>query len=401
LTLTRPAFELRCGIATLLERQLHFFGATDYALWVRPHLTAYCRERYPMASVNDTGWFGPGPQLLVNARWLPAGVPPTESVPPHIGMCGEQVAYMIVPAQPGWHASSSFRDELHKRSASGLPHSPAAGFVVQYLWELIERNARQLCDDLVWFRERFERHGRPSQLAVAGPEDSLVVAPGARLEPFCFADTTNGPVLIDEGAVIHAFSRLQGPCYLGPSAWVVGGKVSGSTLGPQTRVGGEVEASIFQGFANKYHDGFIGHSYVGEWVNLAAGTQISDLRNDYAAVRMRVGGNEIDTGLTKIGALLGDHAKTGLSALLNTGSTVGAFAQLLASGSLLPRTVPSFCTCHGGRLTERPDLTELFRTAQLAMRRRGQELTVPLRELYAAVFRQTAGPRRQALAREI
>jgi UDP-N-acetylglucosamine diphosphorylase/glucosamine-1-phosphate N-acetyltransferase len=401
LTLTRPAFDLRCGIATLLERQLRFFGAADYALWVRPHLAALCRERFPDAAVNDPGWFGPGPQLLVNARWIPAGEPPTEKGPPRVGVCGDQVAYMVLPALARWEESSTFRDELHKRSASDLPHTPAAGVVIQYPWDLVEHNARQLRDDVPLFRERVGWHARPSQITLAGPEDGLVVGPGARLEPLIFADTTHGPVLIDEGAVVHAFSRLQGPCYVGQGAWVVGGKVSGSTLGPHTRVGGEVEASVFQGFANKYHDGFVGHSYVGEWVNLAAGTQVSDLRNDYAAVRMRVGGHEIDTGLTKIGAIFGDHAKTGLSALLNTGSSVGAFTQLLASGSLLPRSVPSFCTYNRGRLTERSDIQELFHTAEIVMSRRGQELTCALRELYAAILRQTAEQRRLALTREL
>jgi UDP-N-acetylglucosamine diphosphorylase/glucosamine-1-phosphate N-acetyltransferase len=399
LTLTRPAFDLRCGIATLLERQLQYFGATECALWVRPHLAAVCRERFPGAAVNDPGWFGPGPQLLVNARWLPAGEPPAETGPPRVGMCGDQVAYMVLPALTGWKASPSFREELQKRSASGLPKAPAEGIVIQYPWDLVEQNARLLRDDIDWFRGRVGWHARPLQITLAGPEYGLVVAPGARLEPLIFADTTDGPVLIDEGALVHAFSRLQGPCYIGPGAWVVGGKLSGSSLGPQVRIGGEVEASIFQGFANKYHDGFVGHSYIGEWVNLAAGTQVSDLRNDYATVRMRVGGREIDTGLTKIGAFVGDHSKTGLTALLNTGSSVGAFTQLLSAGGLLPRTVPSFCNCNRGQLTERSDLAELFRTAALAMRRRGQELTDAQKDLYSEVFRQTAGERRQALSR--
>ena len=146
-------------------------------------------------------------------------------------------------------------------------------------------------------------------------------------------------------------------------------------------------------------DGFLGHAYVGEWVNLAAGTQVSDLRNDYATIRMRVGAEEIDTGLTKIGAFLGDHAKTGLSALLNTGSQVGPFCQLLASGGLLPRVVPPFCTVHRGRFLERTDLGELFRTAAIAMGRRAQELSNVLRQLYTEVFQESAGLRSQAVAR--
>ena len=102
-----------------------------------------------------------------------------------------------------------------------------------------------------------------------------------------------------------------------------------STIGPDCRIGGEVEASIVQGHSNKYHDGFLGHSYVGAWVNLAAATQTSDLRNDYDVVRVSVNGQRIVTGRTKIGAYIGDHAKTGLATLLNTGSTIGAFANVL------------------------------------------------------------------------
>ena len=101
---------------------------------------------------------------------------------------------------------------------------------------------------------------------------------GAAIEPFVVADTRNGPVLVDAGAVVHSFSRLEGPCYVGPESWVLGAKLRGGTVGPRCRVGGEFEASILHANSNKYHDGFLGHSYVGEWVNLGAGTQISDLR---------------------------------------------------------------------------------------------------------------------------
>ena len=99
------------------------------------------------------------------------------------------------------------------------------------------------------------------------------------------ADTTGGPVVIDREAVVTAFTRLEGPCYIGPRTQVHGAKIrAGTTLGPDCRIGGEVEASIVQGHSNKYHDGFLGHAYLGEWVNLGAGTQNSDLRNDYGEV---------------------------------------------------------------------------------------------------------------------
>src|SRR5213079_2823981 len=107
--------------------------------------------------------------------------------------------------------------------------------------------------------------------AVVGPREHFLVHRDAQVDPFVVADTRQGPVIVDRGAVIHSFTRLEGPCYVGPESVVLGAKLRGGTLGPQCRVGGEFEASIMQGYTNKYHDGFLGHSYVGAWVNLAAG----------------------------------------------------------------------------------------------------------------------------------
>src|SRR5439155_2723037 len=130
--------------------------------------------------------------------------------------------------------------------------------------------------------------------------------------------------------VVTAFTRMEGTCYIGPGTQVMGAKVRGGTsLGTQCRVGGEVEASVVLGYSNKYHDGFLGHAYVGEWVNLGAGTSNSDLRNDYGEVTVAVRGERVRTGRNKVGCFLGDHAKSGLGALLNTGTTAGAFSNLL------------------------------------------------------------------------
>ena len=136
------------------------------------------------------------------------------------------------------------------------------------------------------------------------------------------ADTTHGPVVIGAGAVVTAFTRLEGPCAVGRGTQRLGAKVrAGTTLGPNCRIGGEVEASIVQGHTNKYHDGFLGHAYVGEWVNLGAGTANSDLRNDYGEVtRAAHGGPGGRPGQAKVGCFLGDHTRTGLGRMLNTGT---------------------------------------------------------------------------------
>jgi UDP-N-acetylglucosamine diphosphorylase/glucosamine-1-phosphate N-acetyltransferase len=234
-------------------------------------------------------------------------------------------------------------------------------------------------------------------LAVVGPRERVLVDAGARVEPMVVVDATKGPVLIDRGAVIQAFSRLEGPCHVGPDTHVLGAKLRGVSLGPQCRIGGEVEATIVQGYSNKAHDGFLGHSYVGEWVNLGAGTQVSDLRNDYAPLTVTINGARVETGQTKLGAFFGDHTKTSIGTLINAGTVAGAFCQLLTSGTLLPRDLPAFTRYGNGQLHERPDLRQQFATAATVMRRRGQTWTETHEEFFFGLYEATAVPRRQTL----
>ena len=244
---------------------------------------------------------------------------------------------------------------------------------------------------------RAERHRLPAP-SVVGPSERLHIHPTAHLDPLVVADTRRGPVVIDREAMVTAFTRLEGPCYIGPRTQIHGAKIrGGTTIGPNCRVGGEIEASIFQGYSNKYHDGFLGHAYVGEWVNLGAGTQNSDLRNDYGEVRMTVNGRVVPTGQTKVGCFLGDHTKTGLGTLLNTGTNAGVFCNLLPSGSLLPKYVPSFASWWNGHLEDRADFASLMQTATEVMRRRGCTLTPEYETLYRTLFDESAEERRRVL----
>jgi UDP-N-acetylglucosamine diphosphorylase/glucosamine-1-phosphate N-acetyltransferase len=270
--------------------------------------------------------------------------------------------------------------------------------LIQYPWDLVEHNARQLTVDFQLTSTALPLGKRPGSFALVGPEDRLFLHPTAHVEPMVVADTGRGPVVIDREAVITAFTRLEGPCYVGPKTHVLGAKIrAGTTLGPDCRVGGEVEASIIHGHSNKYHEGFLGHCYVGEWVNLAAGTHNSDLRNDYGEVSVRINGSQVATGLTKVGCFLGDHTKTGLGTLINTGSTVGTFCNLLPSGGLLPRHVPSFCSWWNVGLQTNYDWPQLLETAAKMMERRGCVLTEVQAALYRALFDQTALERHRSL----
>jgi UDP-N-acetylglucosamine diphosphorylase/glucosamine-1-phosphate N-acetyltransferase len=221
--------------------------------------------------------------------------------------------------------------------------------------------------------------------------DRLFVHPSARIEPMVMVDATRGPVWIGPDAAISAFTRLEGPCAIGAGTHLFGAKIrGGTTIGPHCRIGGEVECSIVQGFSNKYHEGFLGHSYLGEWVNLAAGTITGDLRFDYQPIAVKNGEQRIDTGCIKLGSIVGDHVRTGLSVLLDCGTTIGPFANLLPSGQFAPRHIPAFSRCGLSGNTDAMDVEAALRGSALAMQRRGRAMTPALEKLYRSMAGQEA-----------
>jgi UDP-N-acetylglucosamine diphosphorylase/glucosamine-1-phosphate N-acetyltransferase len=402
LSLTRPVFELLCGLTSLAAKQSRFFPPGSRGVLVRPYLADLYRLHSPAVPVNDLTWLRAGPLILSNGRWVPPSIPLplTELSGPCVALVNGEIAYAVVEPEQLIDCFPNTLDDCLNTWKAMLPHRPAGGRMIRYLWELVQHNGEQILADWQTAGPPFEidsgTAARPS-LAIVGSPEHVHIHPSARLDPMIVADATHGPIVIDRDVVVTAFTRLEGPCWIGPHTQVHGAKIrAGTTLGPDCRIGGEVECSIVQGHSNKYHEGFLGHAYVGEWVNLGAGTQNSDLRNDYGEITVTVNGRRVNTGLTKVGCFLGDHVKAGLGALLNTGTNAGIFCNLLP-GRLLPKYIPSFASWWNEALTDRADLAELLRTAAEVMRRRGVVFTEAHAALYRTLFEQTAGDRRRAL----
>jgi UDP-N-acetylglucosamine diphosphorylase/glucosamine-1-phosphate N-acetyltransferase len=401
LTLTRPVFELLCGLTALACKQSRFFATGPRGVLVRPELAAVYRSHAADVPVNDLSWLRAAPTLLINGRWLPpplvAPLTATGLPGPCVGLVGDEVAYALVEPDQLADCAANTIDDCVANWKAALPHRAAGGRLFCHLWEIVGHNGEQIFADWQAGLAVHPVSPPPAGITVVGTADLLVIDPSARIDPHVVADTTNGPVVVDREAQVLPFTRLEGPCYIGPRTQIHGAKIrAGTSLGPECRIGGEVEASIVQGYSNKYHDGFLGHAYVGEWVNLGAGTYNSDLRNDYGAVRVMVDGRLVCTGQTKVGCFLGDHTKAGLGTLLDTGTNAGVFCGLLPGG-LLPKYIPSFAGCRNGVLTDRTDLAEHLRTAAEVMRRRGQTLTEAQAVLYRGLYEQTAAERRRVL----
>ncbi|MGC8666239.1 MAG: hypothetical protein ACP5HT_04800 [Conexivisphaera sp.] len=229
-----------------------------------------------------------------------------------------------------------------------------------------------------------------------GGGGGVVYGSNVRLEEPVVIDTSGGPVLIADDARVEAFSRIEGPAYIGRGTIVHSARINHHTyIGDMCRVGGEVEHSIIAGYSNKAHLGYLGHSYVGQWVNVGAGGITSDLKNTYGTVRY--GRRRLETGLVKVGAFIGDHVKLAIGAMTYAGKSIGAASHVYG---LVDVDVPPFViySSSGSPRTEELELEKAMEVAERMMSRRGVTLTDDVREIFRGAFEVSSVERRGFLS---
>lgn len=403
IALLRPVFELLCGHYSLRERLLRTLKVSEWGAFIRPELQNVYQAEHPDAHLNNADWSSQQPTLFINGRWLVNPHDVVEIKPGTAGWAGDVLAYVYLPAGARLSGSHASLDEELTVLAKDCKSFEIDSCVLNFPWDLFSANLKWLNYD---FLNRDKSHIASKitpQVAIVGDSKNVYIDSTATLDPYVVIDVSNGPVWIDAGAKIQAFTRLEGPCYIGQKTQLFRANVrEGCSIGPVCRVGGEIEESLFHGYANKYHDGFLGHSYVCPWVNLGALTTNSDLKNDYSSVKVPLSGISLDTGTTKIGCFIGDHTKTALCSLFNTGSSIGVMCLILPGGELLPKHVPSFSRVWHGRLEQLPDGTSsAMHTARYAMGRREQVLSPHMEQLLNFVFEKTQAERTRAFARQL
>ncbi|HEV3162521.1 MAG TPA: putative sugar nucleotidyl transferase [Isosphaeraceae bacterium] len=402
LTLTRPAFALRLGCERLLDKMVRAFGINSqrgrWGAIVRPYLTEVVLEQEPLIAVNDQAWLAAGPAVVANARWVP---PATFVLPSEtgswVGFCEGQPACALVTSQDVQGLEINGISAWFEEVASEARCFDVGGEWIHRPWDLVTRNAEHINRDFT-AGGRVGCAGTPrADVSLVGPADRLFIHESVRIDPYTVFDTSGGPIVVEADAIIQPFTRVEGPCYIGRGTQLFRANLRGGvTLGPNCRIGGEVEASIVHGHSNKYHEGFLGHAYIGEWVNLGAITSNSDLRNDYDTVSVPLRGDPISTGQTKIGCFIGDHTRTGMGSMLNTGTAIGVMCNVLPAGFLLPKHIPSFTAIVYGKVAPGFRLDRLFATARTVKERRGQSFTAAEQQLYSSLFEGTRLERERA-----
>ena len=336
-TVGRPAFATTCGGMRLVD-QLKHVGAPLRAA-VRPHLKDIVQQDFPELLNGDAPGSVNTLTLLVNARLVPSV------------SARRQLEGLPDEGRPGIvRDTSGISAVLLPQGTAPSEISLEPANVERYLESIsLEELSAKL--PLIEWPHDFVRHHLASieanSMAHVGSgqfrqlSDGVFLGEGAILGQHVITDASRGPIIIDRGASIGPFSYLRGPVYIGPGARVTEHSAlkDGVSVGHTSKIGGEVEASIIEPFTNKQHHGFLGHSYLGSWVNLGAGTCNSDLKNTYGIVKMEYGGQKISTDMQFVGAIVGDYAKTAINTGIFTGKTIGVCSMVYG---FVTTNVPSF-----------------------------------------------------------
>ena len=358
--LTRPASELRAGVELIRARWESALRARAAGSIVATHLGDFEELDAPPAVTGIL----PAGSILANSRCV---VPlQWTSEEADIWTCQGRVAAVRLRSQLDVEELEGGEAPLESLETAGNRKADIEGRWLTEVWSMITDLAAQLQDDISRLAPTLDCIST-GNVTVLG-SNPVFIERGATIEPMVVIDATAGPVLVRTGANVRAFTRLAGPVAIGRNASVLGDRVAGCSIGEMSVVRGEISDAIILGHSNKSHDGFIGHSYLGRWVNLGAGTTTSNLKNTYGSVALWTPSGMRDTGTIKLGSFFGDHVKTGIGLRLTTGSVVGAGSNIYGS-AMPPKYVPPFSWGEGEELGAY-DIEKFLLTAERAMTRR-------------------------------
>lgn len=363
--LTRPGSELRAGASLVRKRWERATSLASAGFISAPHLGQFEEGKAPPAVAPKSEI--PAGSVIVNTRCV---IPLDLALDRFdLLMCeGSACAVRLARSLPASHFADGSVDLGAIQTSLG--GRKIEGRWLSEVWDFIATLPDQLAEDIPRRAKSIEATA-VSDATVVGSA-GVFIEEGARIGPQVVLDATAGPILIRKGAVVAPFTHLIGPVAIGRDSQILGDRITASSIGDHCKVRGELSNSIILGHSNKGHEGFVGHSYLGRWVNLGALTTTSNLKNTYGPVQLWTPSGVRTTGQQFLGTLFGDHAKTGIGTMLSTGTVIGAAANVFES-SIPPKVVPPFAWGFGEPY-ETYDVTKFLVAAERAMARRQVEL---------------------------
>ncbi len=396
LVYTRPVYRLRCGIMNPEEKILLGYPEASVSLFCREYLSDISRERAGGEFIQlGSEPFGINTldekaesYLFINGRVLNWEPVPLEG-PEEVGLAGGTTVYVRLSTKQ--YSTLSPKDFLEGKvlsKLSGVAEKEVRPTLINYYWDIIKHNKEEIKKD--WERLRGQRGigGKIYEMVALLNPANIFVGEGSKLKPCCVLDAENGPIYIAEEVLIEPNSTIIGPAYIGkgsvlrPSTRLR----EGSNIGEQCRTGGEISNSILHSYSNKQHDGFLGDSYVGSWVNLGAGTTNSNLKNTYGTIRVQFGDKTVDSGEIFLGVAVGDHTRVGIDSGFTAGSIAGFCANVIGRGPI-PKFIPSFSWC--AEKIQTYNLENAIEVTRRTMARRGKTLSEAEETLFQKIHELT------------
>jgi len=398
LTLTRPVFDLRCGIFSLKEKLMRRFPQKSVYLLCRKYLGEIAKNQHPDVAINELPDESTKYCLFINGRLFADAeflnrLEMDERIYTHKGT----VVAALLGAGNRQRLIVNKHNIVDFKETKDVQRVEIEANLINYPWDLVHQNSKQIETDFADLGEGGQSLGNVSKDAILLNSPDIRIGINSVIKAGAVLDAEHGPIYIGENATIMSNAVIEGPAFMGDnSIFKIGAKIyPGTSIGEWCKVGGEVEETIFHAFSNKQHDGFLGHSYLGQWVNLGADTNNSNLKNNYSSVRLFIDGEFIDSGSQFVGLFMGDHSKSGINTMFNTGTVVGAMSNIYGGG-FPPKNIPSFAWGGSDGFVEH-ELEKALETARIVMARRGVEMTAVYEKMIRDIFNLTKAGR-QVLA---
>lgn len=383
LTLNRSTGDLRVGILKLRQRITAYLEIADTNLIIPTRLAPLYKERHPKRRINC---LSDGDTIFINSRLKISDewVTKIRSIPPNTAITEKDSVLIARCETTEQQISSETIEEIFNNLESKEIDQNSCW---EYTWQLISSNSEYIERDFAdFFYDKDNYFETEPGVTILNPYN-VWIGEGTEFKPGVVIDASNGPVVIDEGVKILPNAVIIGPVFIGKKSLIkASAKIyEGTSIGPVCKIGGEIETSIFQAYSNKQHDGFLGHSYIGEWVNLGADTNNSDLKNNYKMIKSYLYPlrRKYDTGNRFLGVVIGDHTKTGINCSINTGTVIGIGCNLYGQ-DLISDFIPSFCWGKASELI--PYRIESFlQTAATVKERREISLTDTEKSLFVEI----------------
>lgn len=396
LVFSRPVFDLKVGASTIKEKIADYLGFDKFSLLCRDYLKQTLSDQNPSILVNE---FLEDDYLFVNGRISPDSNLKNILTDSFQGNLVLKNGEVIIAAYVSKDLINEYfrtkNPEFKREIFLSFPSQKIDFEYFTYSWDLINQNGNFINQDFDFLISRHsnKRSDKKEEHFHSINKEKIFISDSSKIGYGVVLDASDGPIIIDEKAVLMHNSVIYGPCYIGKNAIVKSNtNISGGTsVGNFCKVAGEISNSILMDFSNKQHDGFLGNSFLGSWVNLGAGTITSNLKNNYSKIQVELSFGSVKTDLQFLGLLAGDHSKSAIGTRFNTGTIVGFSSNIFGSG-FTDKFIPSFVW---GSINSKDvyQLEKAIDVAKIVFSRRNKKFTEKDYNLFLSIFNHTVSIR--------